>query len=72
MISYVWVFVCVHAFLQGACGATEASRACPISLEMELQTGMSCCFECWQLNLGPVDEQPVFLNPRAISSPLTK
>jgi hypothetical protein len=31
----------------------------PDPLELELQTVVSCC--CWELNPGPLEEQPMFL-----------
>lgn len=43
----------VHVFVEYVHMSTGIGQRCWISLEVELQTVVSCLIGCWELNLGP-------------------
>lgn len=67
ILSLNYYFMCVDVLLAGmsvpfVCLVFKGARKGHWLLKLELQTVISCC-GFWVLNLGPVQEQPVFLIP---------
>ena len=40
------------------------------SLELELQTAVICQGGCWEMNLGPLEEQPILLTTKPLLQPI--
>lgn len=61
--------MCKHLVVCKSVHHLEGQNRETYLLKLKLQMVMSCHYKCWELNLGSLKEQPVFLLLSHLSSP---